>query len=129
MNEDYSKKLSCFFRGGLFGIIIMLILYTAAAVVLTFRDLNNGTLNFLSLIICGAGGFCAAAKIGRENKRDGIKIGGIVGGTIFVIVTIVGMILGGSFSLLTLLRFIITVCCSVAGGIFGVNGSGKRKMK
>lgn len=129
MNEDYSKKLSCFFRGGLFGIIIMLILYTAAAVVLTFRDLNNGTLNFLSLIICGAGGFCAAAKIGRENKLDGIKIGGIVGGTIFVIVTIVGMILGGSFSLLTLLRLIITVCCSVAGGIFGVNGSGKRKMK
>lgn len=129
MNEDYSKKLSSFFRGGLFGIIIMLILYTAAAVVLTFRDLNNGTLNFLSLIICGAGGFCAAAKIGRENKRDGIKIGGIVGGTIFVIVTIVGMILGGSFSLLTLLRLIITVCCSVAGGIFGVNGSGKRKMK
>lgn len=129
MNEDYSKKLSCFFRGGLFGIIIMLILYTAAAVVLTFRDLNNGTLNFLSLIICGAGGFCAAAKIGRENKRDGIKIGGIMGGTIFVIVTIVGMILGGSFSLLTLLRLIITFCCSVAGGIFGVNGSGKRKMK
>lgn len=129
MNEDYSKKLNCFFRGGLFGIIIMLILYTAVAVVLTFRDLNNGTLNFLSLIICGAGGFCAAAKIGRENKRDGIKIGGIMGGTIFVIVTIVGMILGGSFSLLTLLRFIITVCCSVAGGIFGVNGSGKRKMK
>ncbi len=129
MNEDYSKKLSCFFRGGLFGIIIMLILYTAAAVVLTFRDLNNGTLNFLSLIICGAGGFCAAAKIGRENKRDGIKIGGIMGGTIFAIVTIVGMILGGSFSLLTLLRLIITVCCSVAGGIFGVNGSGKRKMK
>lgn len=129
MNEDYSKKLSCFFRGGLFGIIIMLILYTAVAVVLTFRDLNNGTLNFFSLIICGAGGFCAAAKIGRENKRDGIKIGGIVGGTIFVIVTIVGMILGGSFSLLTLLRLIITVCCSVAGGIFGVNGSGKRKMK
>ena len=57
MNEEYTKRIKCCFKGGLFGLIVMLILYTAAAVILTFRDLNDGTLNLLSLVVCGAGDF------------------------------------------------------------------------
>lgn len=70
MNEEYTKRIKCCFKGGLFGLIVMLILYTAAAVILTFRDLNDGTLNLLSLVVCGAGGFCAGGK-GRKGKQKG----------------------------------------------------------
>ena len=129
MNEEYTKRIKCCFKGGLFGLIVMLILYTAAAVILTFRDLNDGTLNLLSLVVCGAGGFCAAAKAGKENKKDGIKIGVIIGLGIFAAITIVGLARGGSFSLLTLLRLVTVIICSVAGSVFGVNRAGKRRMK
>ena len=73
--------------------------------------------------------FCAAAKAGKENKKDGIKIGVIIGLGIFAAITIVGLALGGSFSLLTLLRLVTVIICSVAGSVFGVNRAGKRRMK
>jgi len=36
--------------------------------------------------------------------------------------------LGNTFSLLTVLRLAVTAACSTAGGVAGVNRSGKRKM-
>jgi len=66
MNDSFSKSLlKVYLKGAAFGGIIILLLYTAAAVFLTFKDLSDPVLNFLSLLICGAGGFCTAYKIGR----------------------------------------------------------------
>lgn len=128
MNDDFSKTLKIYLKGAAFGGIVILLMYTAAAVFLTFKDLSDPVLNFLSLLICGAGGFCTAYKIGREVKCGGLKTGTITGCTIFCVITIIGIMLGNTFSLLTVLRLIASVACSSAGGVAGVNRSGKRKM-
>lgn len=129
MNDSFSKSLlKVYLKGAAFGGIIILLLYTAAAVLLTFKDLSDPVLNFLSLLICGAGGFCTAYKIGKEVKCGGLKIGAVTGCVVFCVITIIGIMLGNTFSLLTVLRLAVTAACSTAGGVAGVNRSGKRKM-
>lgn len=63
----------------------------------------------------------------ERKQKDWNKIGVIIGLGIFAAITIVGLALGGSFSLLTLLRLVTVIICSVAGSVFGVNRAGKKK--
>lgn len=128
MKDDRNKNTKIYLKGAIYGAVIILLLYTAAAVFLTFKDLNDTALDILSLFICGIGGFCTAHRICRQLKCNGLKNGAIIGCVLCSVITLVGCLLGNSFSSHTILRLLTTVLCSGVGGIVGVNRSGKRKM-
>lgn len=98
------------------------------AVILTKSDFGEPTVTALSFAAqtLGAifGGF-AAAKI---NKKNGLIIGAANGAIMFAPLTVLSLILGGSLSVLTVIRLILLVLGSSLGGIMGVNIRKKQKL-
>ncbi len=68
--------------------------------------------------------FFASKKIGQK----GFLVGLIIGGTVFFIITLAGLMASKEiFTLNTLFRFIILMLSSVIGGILGVNNKGNQR--
>ena len=68
------------------------------------------------------GGFAGAFTAARSNGSKGWLAGAVIGGTVFVIITIISLILNrGGVTLNTLFHFIIIMLSSLIGGITGVN--------
>ena len=68
------------------------------------------------------GSFAGAFTAARSNGSKGWLAGAVIGGTVFVIVTIISLILNrGGGTLNTLFHFIIIMLSSLIGGITGVN--------
>lgn len=109
-----------------FGICFLLLSIFAA--ILSKGDFGESTLTAMSFTAqtLGAliGGF-AAAKI---NKKNGLIMGVANGAIMFALLTVLSMILGGSLSVMTVIRLILLVLGSTLGGIMGVNIRKKQKL-
>ncbi len=68
------------------------------------------------------GGFAGAFYTARSKGSKGWLAGAVIGGIVFVIITLVSLIINrGGVTLNTLFHFIIIVLSSLIGGITGVN--------
>lgn len=64
-----------------------------------------------------AGGFVCAKIIGH----NGLLMGAIIGAVLFVIFTLIALISGSGFSIVSIIRLALLLVCSTLGGILGVN--------
>ena len=107
---------------------ICFLLLSIFAAILSKGDFGEPTLTAMSFAAqtLGAliGGF-AAAKI---NKKNGLIMGVANGAIMFALLTVLSMILGGSLSVMTVIRLILLILSSTLGGIMGVNIRKKQKL-
>lgn len=79
-------------------------------------------------VCLAVGCFVAALYLGNKIGKNGILIGLVVGGTVFVLATLVTLLVNsGALGVHTLLRLIIFLLASMIGAIIGVNCKDNRK--
>lgn len=82
----------------------------------------------LATVALGVGALVSSFYAAKKTKKRGFLIGLIVGGAVFLIVTLVSLFVDkGSVTLNTLFHFIIIMLSALIGGISGVNQSAKQK--
>ncbi len=97
---------------------------------LTIKDFSQTTITVLSYVILCISTFSGSWIASRLAKSQGMKIGGIIGVIIFLLIFFAGIIVNGfTGNIVLLIKLIICVFSGMLGGIVGVNGADKRKMK
>lgn len=113
---------------GLMVSIILLCICTS--VILSIGLLPTDITNYIMLAILSAGAFFGGFICARITKSAGLVVGMVTGFTIFLLVTIIGIIKStDAVSAVTLIRFVLTVIIGGSGGIIGVNKKEKLKIK
>ena len=123
-----AKSIKPYVVGFSTGVIMVFLLLLIAAFIMLKKDIGPSVVNIITTLICGGGSFIAAFVTAKKVGRNGIKIGALMGITIFVIISLVGVILGRTFSLLSVIRLCVILVAASVGGILGVNIKAKRKM-
>lgn len=127
---DNDKK--DFYKNALIGagisLIITALIFVLMAVLMVVFDIGNAYASPLSSIALALGAFLGSMVAARKNGRRGMITGLVCGLILFGIILLVAAFLSDSFTIMTLLHFIITISASLIGGIVGVNKSEKRKI-
>ena len=123
---DMRKK---YLKGFAYGTAVSLLLLVFAAILMTKKDISINTVKILSTIIFGISGFVTAYITAKAIGSRGLKNGFISGLIVFIIVTLIGFCLGGTFNIYMLLKFFVISLASIIGGVMGVNAKAKRRMK
>lgn len=127
---DNTKK--DFYKNALIGagisLIITALIFVLMAVLMIVFDIGNAYASPLSSIALALGAFFGSMVAARKNGRRGMITGLVCGLILFGIILLVAAFLSDSFTIMTLLHFIITISASLIGGIVGVNKSEKRKI-
>ena len=125
--KKYVSKKTAFIYGGLIGLLISIgSMFVFSALILFFNMDRTYSVPF-STISVALGSFCASKITAKKIGDKGYLIGGIVGLSVFLLLLLLSVILGGSLSFNTFYRFIIIILSSIAGGIVGVNSKKNKK--
>lgn len=85
-------------------------------------DLSDAAVEVMAGISLSAGCFSGAFAAGNIKRRKGILSGIVFGGAVFMLLMLLGMIMLKSFSSDGIAaKAVLILCCSVSGGILGVN--------
>lgn len=117
------NTLFCFLATG--GLLLI------GAVVATYLSVAERTIDLLVMILTYlcvfGGGFRCAKHVGRQ----GLVQGGIFGAVYMVVLTLAGLLLGGTWPIPqeVWVSILLGVLCGAIGGMLGVNTKGKTKRK
>ena len=107
--------------------VVTFILVAVFALIINLADLDYKYAPVFGSVAVGLGSLAGAMRYSAKKKSKGYLIGLAFGGTTFLIVTLIGLILnGGGLTLNTLFHLIIIMLSSLSGGIIGVNKGGKK---
>ena len=97
------------------------------AVVMLLCEIDNKFAPIFASVAVGIGAFTNAFFVSSKKKEKGYLYGILIGTITFILITLIGLIIGnGRFSINTLFHFIIINLSSVVGGIMGVNKKGEK---
>lgn len=106
---------------------VTFILVAVFALIINLANLDYKYAPVFGSVAVGLGSLAGAMRYSAKKKSKGYLIGLAFGGTTFLIVTLIGLILnGGGLTLNTLFHLIIIMLSSLSGGIIGVNKGGKK---
>jgi len=104
------------------GLIISIVVLFLLAILMTKIDMPPAIINAISLVGLCIGAFFAGIIAGRINRKDGLLIGLLCGGTISAILAFVGIALMNSDVTSTLfVKLCAAIISSIMGSIIGVN--------
>lgn len=111
------------FRGGLFALMLILILSVITGIIYYFSDLPENTLPWVAhlilAIIIFAGAILAVNRLGAKGLQHGLGVGVLCFGFILIIS---GLFLPGNIFLTGLsVKLILALIAGAAGGILGIN--------
>ncbi len=128
-NEPQNKYLRPLLVGLAVGAAVTTAIICICAMFFVIRDMPQSAAMPIALVSSGLGAFIGGVAAARAMKEQGMIIGGLCGFALFSVTFIVSLFVGnGSFTVFTLLKFIIMTLAGALGGILGVNSSAKRKM-
>ncbi len=79
-------------------------------------------------VCLAVGSFAASLYLGNKMGQNGILIGLAVGGTVFIVATLITLLVNsGAVSMHILLRLVILMLASLIGAIIGVNRKDSQK--
>ena len=97
------------------------------AVVMLLCEIDNKFAPIFASVAVGIGAFTTAFFVSSKKKEKGYLYGILIGTITFILITLIGLIIGnGRFSINTLFHFIIINLSSVVGGIMGVDKKGEK---
>lgn len=116
--------------GLLFALGTAIALLLIFSFLLTIKDFGNAVQKAMTLISLAAASFIGGFSCSKRIGSKGLQAGAWIGGIIFLVITVAGIIMNGlNFSIITLIKGILCILLGMIGGIFGVNIKAKRKMK
>lgn len=112
---------------GVIGFIILMLTMIAVTFISMNLSIPQSTLNFILLICLGISGFISGNICGQIKKENGFILGILCGLSIFVILLICSLSLDLiTFNIITSIKLLVLIICSIFGGILGVNKKEKR---
>lgn len=96
------------------------------AAVMYFAEIDSKFSPIFGSVAVALGAFFNAFYLASKKKSKGYLYGLIVGGITFLLITVIGLIMGNSITVNTLFHLIIIMLSSIIGGILGVNKKGEK---
>lgn len=128
------KQNSIYIKGILFGsiicitVIIVLLMISAFAIT-QIGNVPTDVINIVVNTINGIGVFCGSFIALRIIKSKGIIFGVTIGGILFALILIAGLISSTeTLSINTPIKLVVSVICGGIGGVLGVNRKEKFKI-
>lgn len=129
-DKSNSKFLSSIIIGAVSSVVVIAVLMCILSGILTATSLPPiEYLQYIMLIIIGIAVFLGGYIAARINKSKGLYLGIINGSIIYIALISSGFCMSKAISLITILKLIVCVLCSVLGGIKGVNIKDKIRIK
>lgn len=123
------KTIKAIILGAILGTSVISLLLILCALLMSFDILSIDFASICSTLSLSIGAFLSGLFAAKSLKKNGMLIGAILGGILFLIFTAISLIASLTApTLLTLLKGIIMVVSSALGGILGVNIAAKRKI-
>lgn len=123
------KTIKAIILGAILGTSVISLLLILCALLMSFDILSIDFASICSTLSLSIGAFFSGFFAAKSLKKNGMLIGAILGGILFLIFTAISLIASLTApTLLTLLKGIIMVVSSALGGILGVNIAAKRKI-
>ncbi len=120
-------RKKCITLGIIFGLIIIIVLCTLFALIMTFADLPDFIISAISFLIISLACYFSAFISTRICRKNGLFQGFICGLGIFVLLFIISLL--GHKAQLTAMIFIKFILCIFSGVIGGIKGVNTRKTK
>ena len=119
-----------FLGGFLVAIMTALFFMMLFAWIMTVKDLPATAVVIFAYAILISSSLLGGWSASRIAKEQGMKVGGIIGGSVFMLIFLLGVItkgFTGDINIIT--KAIVSILSGMIGGIIGVNRANKRKMK
>ncbi|NMB30788.1 MAG: TIGR04086 family membrane protein [Clostridiales bacterium] len=121
-NRGELKLIKTIAFSSIIGIVISIFVLFLLAILMTKIDMPPVVISAISLVGLCIGALFAGIIAGRINRKDGILIGLICGGTVFAILAFIGIALMNSDVTMTLVvKLCAIVASSILGSVVGVN--------
>lgn len=127
-NENYKKFLKSVLIGTVAAVCITIFLLFTESLVITVCGIPLSFASAISSIALAIGTLCGGMISALKNGKNGMICGVITAVLLFIIITVVGLIVKNSFSVISLIHLTVTVLSGCIGGILGVNKTEKRKI-
>ncbi len=126
--SDTKSKSGIYIKSAIIGVVATLIFMLIFSAALLFLNLDRAYATPFATISLAIGSLVASYYAAKEIGDRGYLIGIIVGGVVFLIITILSIIIGRSgLTANTAFHFVIILLASVVGGILGVNKDKNKK--
>ena len=126
--SDSKNKTGVYIKGAIIGVVTTLVLMLIFSGVLLFLNLDRAYAVPFATISVAIGSLIASYYTAKSIGDRGYLIGIIIGGLVFIIITILSLIINRSgLSSNTMFHFVIIMLASIVGGILGVNKDKNKK--
>lgn len=120
--KNESKNYIKIIKAVLILVISALVSVFVFATVMYFIEGGYEYSPLFATVSVAVGSLLSSMYLAKQNGKKGLLIGAAVGGTVFVILMLISLIVDSSaLGINTLFRFIIIMLSSLIGGVVGVN--------
>lgn len=110
-------------------VVVCMVLMIVFAAVLSKSNFSETTVLVMSMIAQGVGALCGGFAGARLFGQSGMIIGAASGAVVFLLFTAAALIFSpGGMTVVTVIKLVLMLLCSVLGGICGVNLRKKTKV-
>ncbi len=121
--SEFSKNMIRIVKGSITAIILTLILLLIFAILLTYTQIKENTINPVIIVITGisilVGSSVSTLKINKNGLINGFLVGLIYIIAIYLISSITGT--GFRINLYSIIMMLVSIIMGMIGGIIGVN--------
>ncbi len=115
--KNYKNILKILYKFGLSLLVYLLVITLLAHI----NFLGYKIVSVLSLIYMCVMFLLSGIRAGKISDKKGYLSGGVIGGILIILMTILALIFRSKLSLSSLLYFLILLICSILGGMIGIN--------
>jgi len=120
---EFSKNIIRIVRGSVIAIFISLILLFIFAMLLTYTNITENTINPVIIVITGISILIGSGISTLKIRKNGLLNGGLVGIIYILTIYLLSGITGSGFgvNVYTIIMMFVSIIAGMIGGIVGVN--------
>ena len=121
--NELSKNLIRIGKGSIVSIITSLILLFIFALILTFTNISESTINPVIIVISGISILLGSSISTLKIRKNGLLNGGLVGLIYILTIYLLSSLTGSGFNIniYSIIMSIVSIIAGMLGGIIGVN--------
>ena len=120
---EFSKNIMRIVRGSVIAIFISLILLLVFAMLLTYTNIAENTINPVIIVITGISILIGSGISTLKIRKNGLLNGGLVGLIYILTIYILSGLTGSGFgvNINSIIMIVVSIIAGMIGGIIGVN--------
>lgn len=121
--SEFSKNIIRIVKGSVTAIILTLLLLLIFAVLLTYTELKENTINPVVIVITGVSILVGSSISTLKIKKNGLVNGFLVGLIYIITIYFISSIAGAGFkiNLYSIIMILVSIAMGMIGGVIGVN--------